>query len=601
MDTILRLLATAGFVFAIFVGMLTLDVYRKHDFVLPRTTVGDVSLGGMTKIQARAALKQRWEVLSQTPITLVARGEVQTFTLSELGVLFDDGALLERIPSSDRVSTLNLVVKGLFGRRYLPIVGISRTQITELIYKKFPTIPEAKNASVKLTKNGLQAVDGVTGMKPVVEPLARELEKNIAFFEASPLIIKFNEREPDISAEDLHEYLPAIQKHLDQKISFTFEKQTVNLDLSKHPDWIRFERRENRDTPSLANVTLSNDVPFLMYVDPHEFNLFVDQKLAQVVDQKPEDVRIWKESNVYKVEGRGADGRAVNRDMLHEKISQLLNNGGLETIEVPTVVVAAKVDITPELQDLGIKELVAVGFTRYDGSPANRQHNVSTGVAKYNGIFIPQGVEFSFDENIGPVDGEHGFLKELVIKPEGTVPEFGGGLCQVSTTLYRAALYAGLPISKRSPHSYAVGYYAQVGGHGLDATVYPPNVDLKFINDTPGPLLIQSYTEGTSAYFKLYGTKDNREVVMDGPYISNQRSAPSAPVEVPDKNLKPGQRKQVEKAHNGFDALWYRTITKGPQVVKEEIKSHYKAVPNKFLVGGADVAAKPDGDVNPFE
>jgi vancomycin resistance protein YoaR len=110
-------------------------------------------------------------------------------------------------------------------------------------------------------------------------------------------------------------------------------------------------------------------------------------------------------------------------------------------------------------------------------------------------LLLP-GEIFSFNSHLGPVDGAHGFLKELVIKPEGTLPEFGGGLCQVSTTAYRGALYAGLPIVERSPHSYAVGYYSQIGGHGIDATIYPGAHDLRFKNDTPGSLLLQAYTEG---------------------------------------------------------------------------------------------------------
>ncbi len=113
--------------------------------------------------------------------------------------------------------------------------------------------------------------------------------------------------------------------------------------------------------------------------------------------------------------------------------------------------------------------------------------------------------------------------------------------------------------------------------------------------------MIQAYTEGTAAHFKLYGTKDSRSVTLDGPFISNRQSAPSAPLEVPDKNLKPGQRKQVEKAHPGFDALWYRTMVKDGVETKEAIKSRYRAVPNKFLVGGPVTPVAAPSDVNPFE
>ena len=124
------------------------------------------------------------------------------------------------------------------------------------------------------------------------------------------------------------------------------------------------------------------------------------------------------------------------------------------------------------------------------------------------------------------------------------------------------------------------------GGHGLDATIYPPSRDLKFMNDTPGHILIQAYADGVDAFFKFYGTSDGRKVVLEGPSISNQRSAPAEPLLVPDKTLPAGEKKQVEKSHGGFDTLWYRYITANGETVKEEIKSRYKAVPAKYLVGG---------------
>src|SRR6185369_10179137 len=116
--------------------------------------------------------------------------------------------------------------------------------------------------------------------------------------------------------------------------------------------------------------------------------------------------------------------------------------------------------------------------SNFKGSPKNRRHNITVGVEKMKGVIVPQGAEFSFNEHLGPVDGEHGFLPELVIKKNGTVPEFGGGLCQVSSTTFRAAMTAGLPITQRRNHAYAVQYYSP---QGTDATIYPGSADLKFI------------------------------------------------------------------------------------------------------------------------
>jgi len=168
-----------------------------------------------------------------------------------------------------------------------------------------------------------------------------------------------------------------------------------------------------------------------------------------------------------------------------------------------------------ETNSLGINELVAQGVSNFKGSPKNRRHNIAVGVEKFKGIIIPQGATFSFNDNLGPVDGEHGFLPELVIKATGTVPEFGGGLCQVSSTTFRAAMAAGLPITARKNHAYAVQYYAP---QGTDATIYPGSADLKFVNDTPAAILIWPYEKDKDTLiFDFYGTKDSRQVTLEKP------------------------------------------------------------------------------------
>jgi vancomycin resistance protein YoaR len=168
-----------------------------------------------------------------------------------------------------------------------------------------------------------------------------------------------------------------------------------------------------------------------------------------------------------------------------------------------------------ESNDLGIKELIAEGVSSFKGSPNNRRHNITVGVGKFKGLIIQKGEEFSFNKYLGPVEEEQGFLPELVIKATGTVPELGGGLCQVSSTTFRAAMEAGLPITQRKNHAYAVQYYSP---QGTDATIYPGVVDLKFINNTPGAILVWPYfKDKDTLIFDFYGTKDERVVTLQKP------------------------------------------------------------------------------------
>lgn len=204
---------------------------------------------------------------------------------------------------------------------------------------------------------------------------------------------------------------------------------------------------------------------------------------------------------------------------------------GQSEIDLPVVVEEPKVKLG-DLNNLGIKELVVTGKSDFTGSSAARMVNIRAGSSQYNGVIIKQGEEFSFNKYLGPVDAKHGFLPELVIKTingqPGSVPEFGGGLCQVSTTAFRAAFFAGLPITARRNHSFAVRYYEWIDDDlprsvGLDATIYSGVQDLKFINDTPSAILVWTRMEGKRLYFDFYGTKDDREVLVDGPYTYDKK------------------------------------------------------------------------------
>lgn len=216
-----------------------------------------------------------------------------------------------------------------------------------------------------------------------------------------------------------------------------------------------------------------------------------------------------------------ADGLVADLFLARKNILAALASK-TDSAETPVMKDAPETRLS-DLNDLGIKDLLVSGQTDFTGSTAARITNIRVGSSQYNGIIIKPGEEFSFTDNLGPVDAEHGFKPELVIKPEGATPEFGGGLCQVSTTAFRAAFFAGLPITERRNHSYAVHYYDWIGEgkprvHGLDATIYSGSQDMKFMNDTPGAILIWTRMEGKRLYFDFYGTADDRQITVDGPY-----------------------------------------------------------------------------------
>ncbi len=193
----------------------------------------------------------------------------------------------------------------------------------------------------------------------------------------------------------------------------------------------------------------------------------------------------------------------------------------LAALKAKSITAALAVRSTPPkttlgaLNNLGIKELIGRGESNFKGSPRNRIHNIKAGIEKLKGTIIKPGEEFSFNKNICPVDKSGGYLPELVILATGTTPEYGGGLCQVSSTLFRAVINSGLPVTQRRNHSYAVQYYAP---QGSDATTYCGGIDLKFRNDTPSTILVWPYIKDEAMLvFDFYGTKDGREIVVEKP------------------------------------------------------------------------------------
>lgn len=208
-----------------------------------------------------------------------------------------------------------------------------------------------------------------------------------------------------------------------------------------------------------------------------------------------------------------------------------------------------------DFKKLSFPHKLASGETNFAGSPANRVHNITVATKRYDGLVIMPGEEFSLNRYLGDVDARNGYLPELVIKEGVTTPEYGGGICQVSTTAFRAAMEAGLEITSRRNHSYPVAYY---GTPGYDATVYAPYTDFKFKNDTGKPVYLRTHVMGTRLIFDVFGTNDGRQVNVNGPFVTERR---------PDGSL---------------TAAVAQIVTKNGKSIREKnFVSHYQS-PDKF-------------------
>ena len=251
-------------------------------------------------------------------------------------------------------------------------------------------------------------------------------------------------------------------------------------------------------------------------IDAVALRAFV-KTLAENVIQEPVDVKFSVSNGIVIIAEPEKIGRRLQEEESFALLVRALTASETKTLSItlPTEVTQPKL-VASDRERLGLKELIGEGHTNFKGSPKNRIYNIKRSLEQFENIIIAPGEEFSFVDYLGEVDGEHGYLPELVIKNNQTTPEFGGGICQVSSTVFRAAIYSGLKITERRNHAYPVKYYAP---YGMDATIYISKPDLAFVNNTPGAILVQSTIVGTELTFRFYGTKDGRTVSVDGPHI----------------------------------------------------------------------------------
>lgn len=316
------------------------------------------------------------------------------------------------------------------------------------------------------------------------------------------------------------------------------------------------------------------------------------QGFAQTINRSPKDAKFQFDETSGKVKEfvPAENGLAV---MVPETVSEIVQAlqklTQMTTIEPVSVVMNTT---TPDVQlaevnRLGIKERLGVGRSRYQHSIATRVHNVELAASRLNGTLIKPNEEFSFNQAVGEVNGEAGYQPAYVIRQGKTLLDDGGGVCQDSTTVFRAALDAGLPITMRKGHAYRVGYYEQDAKPGLDATVFAPSADLRFLNDTPGYLLIQTEVDSPNRMLTvyLYGTSDGRKAEIKDHVVWDV--TPGLPdVYTDDPTLPMGTIKQVDYKAPGTKAKFTYVVTRNNEtIIEKTFMTVYQPWASVFLRG----------------
>jgi len=298
------------------------------------------------------------------------------------------------------------------------------------------------------------------------------------------------------------------------------------------------------------------------------------KNLAKSVNRPAQNATFQFENNRVIVFKPAQEGITLEQNQALTELSQSLSKleQGEEKETTLNLKVAKTQPIikTEEVNNLGIKELISHGVSNFRGSIASRIHNIQLASSKLNGLLIPPGETFSFNQALGEVSQATGYKEAYIIKEGRTILGDGGGVCQVSTTFFRAALNAGLPILERQAHAYRVAYYEQGFSPGLDATVWEPTANLKIKNDTPAHILVQAIadTKNKVLTFDFYGTKDGRVATIGKSRVWDQ-TPPPPDLYQDDPTLPAGTIKQIDWSAWGAKVSFDWKVVRGEEVLQD--------------------------------
>jgi vancomycin resistance protein YoaR len=541
-----------------------------------------IDLGGKTPGEAEALIRDRVKPFTTEPVVLAWRGKEWRPSMDDLGIRLSVDATVEEAYDVGRTGDFFGNIAQQWASAQTGYNVPLTVQVSEPRMQEYLDSIAGAEINQALFEGDVRLKGAEIESMPGKEGRTLDTYAAIAAIRQAAVKLEPNQRidlpvtivQPTVSAEEVRAVEALLAIRVSGPITATAITNTFTLDRDALIRFTIIERNPNRDAD--RHIQLGwND---------RELKTLAEQ-WVQRSNREPRDARFAWNGGQLAVLTESIDGFQTDVDTVVATIKQNADTSDRRTFELPGKTITPTVS-SKDLPALGIKELMGTGTSTFQGSSQERATNIRVAADLLNGAVVPPGGTFSFLKTMGGIDEAHGFVEGYVIAAERTQLGVGGGVCQVSTTMFRAAFWSGLDITERNQHSYRVGWY-EAGGEpvGFDAAVFDPGVDLKFVNNTTSYTLIEAVVGADNVLrVNVYGTKLPGEVKLEGPAISNRTQPPPDVYEV-DPRLPAGTKKQVETARAGLDTtITRRIIVPGQPDKVDEYHSSYQAWPNWYIV-----------------
>lgn len=552
--------------------------------IFPGVSVAGVDLSGLSPNEAALKLSQTLSYPNTGKILFRDGEQVWLASPAELGMVFDPTASANAAYNHGRKGGIFAALSGQISAR-----GLGADVAPVVIFDQRVAYAYLQNIAMQVNQPVAEAVLRVDGTNVISEPgrLGRSLNLDATLIYLGAQLQSFRDGEVPLVIQETAPRLLDVAPQADLARVMLSQPFTITLPNSGSGDpgpW-------TFDIPVLANMLTVNmidsgGVPQMQVgLDPNAMRETLSE-LKVLVDRNPKEPRFVFNEGTGQIEPIAAS--AIGR-VMDVEASIVAINGALQRGEhsVNLVVTEQQPSVTDRATgaELGVIQLVAEQTTYFYGSSEARIQNIVTAASQYHGLLVAPGQTFSMGSVLGDVSLENGYAEALIIYGGRTIKGVGGGVCQVSTTLFRTVFFAGFPVIERYSHAYRVPYYEMDASGsvdtqfaGMDATVYFPLVDFKFQNDTPYWMLMETYVNvaARTLTWKIYSTTDGREITWETTGTQNTVPAPE-PVFEENPELEANEMKQVDYAAEGADVTVTRTVWRGGLVYfTDQFHTHYE-------------------------